>query len=56
MPLHVLGLVHTRHDRGEGFSRGMKQKVALAGALIHDPNCSCWMSRGPALMPRSRVG
>jgi ABC-2 type transport system ATP-binding protein len=26
-----------RNDRCEGFSRGMKQKVALAGALIHDP-------------------
>ncbi|PXA91331.1 ABC transporter [Nostoc sp. 3335mG] len=26
-----------RDTRCEGFSRGMKQKVALAGALIHDP-------------------
>jgi ABC-2 type transport system ATP-binding protein len=26
-----------RNERCEGFSRGMKQKVALAGALIHDP-------------------
>lgn len=25
------------HDRCEGFSKGMRQKVALAGALIHDP-------------------
>jgi ABC-2 type transport system ATP-binding protein len=35
--LDLLELAHYRHARCEGFSRGMKQKVALAGALIHDP-------------------
>ena len=35
--LNTLGLWDQRHTRCEGFSRGMKQKVALAGALIHDP-------------------
>jgi ABC-2 type transport system ATP-binding protein len=35
--LEVLDLWPHRHERCEGFSRGMKQKVALAGALIHDP-------------------
>jgi len=35
--LKGLGLWPNRRERCEGFSRGMKQKVALAGALIHDP-------------------
>jgi ABC-2 type transport system ATP-binding protein len=35
--LERLELWPQRHDRCEGFSRGMKQKAALAGALIHDP-------------------
>ena len=35
--LGVLGLESHARQRCEGFSRGMKQKVALAGALIHDP-------------------
>lgn len=35
--IEVLDLGPHRHQRCEGFSRGMKQKVALAGALIHDP-------------------
>ena len=32
-----LGLEPYAHERCEGFSRGMRQKVALAGALVHDP-------------------
>ena len=35
--LERLDLWEQRDERCEGFSRGMKQKVALAGALIHDP-------------------
>src|SRR5207237_318255 len=35
--LKWLGLWDQRGQRCEGFSRGMKQKAALAGALIHDP-------------------
>ncbi|NBB16231.1 ATP-binding cassette domain-containing protein [Caulobacter sp. SLTY] len=35
--LKWLGLWEERTQRCEGFSRGMKQKTALAGALIHEP-------------------
>ncbi|MBX9924882.1 MAG: ABC transporter ATP-binding protein [Hyphomicrobiaceae bacterium] len=37
MLIDVLELGPHRNQRCEGFSRGMKQKVALAGALVHDP-------------------
>ena len=32
-----LGLKEHAHERCEKFSRGMRQKVALAGALVHEP-------------------
>jgi len=32
-----LGLADHAHERCEEFSKGMRQKVALAGALVHDP-------------------
>jgi ABC-2 type transport system ATP-binding protein len=35
--LDWLGLANETHQRCEGFSKGMRQKVALAGALVHDP-------------------
>jgi len=36
--LSWLGLAEHAHERCEGFSKGMRQKVALAGALVHDPS------------------
>jgi ABC-2 type transport system ATP-binding protein len=35
--LELLDLAPHAHELTEGFSRGMKQKLALAGALIHAP-------------------
>src|SRR3954453_15923020 len=35
--LGALGLEPHLHERCEGFSMGMRQKVALAGALVHNP-------------------
>jgi ABC-2 type transport system ATP-binding protein len=35
--LDWLGLADHAHERCEGLSKGMRQKVALAGALVHDP-------------------
>jgi ABC-2 type transport system ATP-binding protein len=33
-----LGLAPHAHERCQGFSKGMRQKVALAGALVHEPS------------------
>jgi ABC-2 type transport system ATP-binding protein len=36
--LDWLGLSAHAQERCEGFSKGMRQKVALAGALVHEPS------------------
>lgn len=36
--LEWLQLAAHEHERCGGFSKGMRQKVALAGALVHDPS------------------
>lgn len=36
--LDWLKLAPHAHERCEGFSKGMRQKVALAGALVHEPS------------------
>jgi ABC-2 type transport system ATP-binding protein len=35
--VRMLGLQPHANERCEAFSRGMRQKVALAGALVHEP-------------------
>jgi ABC-2 type transport system ATP-binding protein len=35
--LELLGLTANADQRCESFSKGMRQKVALAGALVHEP-------------------
>jgi ABC-2 type transport system ATP-binding protein len=35
--IDILGLAPHANTRCQGLSKGMRQKVALAGALIHDP-------------------
>lgn len=37
MLISILGLEPHANTRCQGLSKGMRQKVALAGALIHDP-------------------
>ena len=54
-----LGLEVQAHDRCERLSRGMRQKVALAGALLHEPRLIIldepftWLDAGSARLVKS---
>ena len=32
------------------YSKGMRQKILIAAALMHNPDLVCWMNRSPASM------
>ena len=47
--LRLLGLYPDRYVPISSYSKGMRQKVLLIAALLHNPDWCCWMSRFPVL-------
>ena len=52
--LQLLSLHSDRHAPISNYSKGMRQKVLLTAALLHNPASFCSASRSPASTPEPR--